>query len=402
MINNLDLEIMLQSTLTLLLLGLVLISCSEKSPSAREDSLLVKPENNFVRNKEAREDSLELAEAFELQAQVEVEVAALFETEPVESVAGEDAADDPAFWFNQDDPEKSLVFGTNKKGGIYAYRLDGEEQAYYPVGHINNIDIRTNIQLGDKKIDLLGGSNRSDNSVVLFQITPDGELTQFKVLNGIFDTIDIDEVYGFCLYKSAGGNAYPIVNGKNGKIRMFELEVRSEHVNLNAFKEWSLNTQPEGMVVDDQNNLLFIGEEEKGIWRVSLDGDSRIELIRSSTKEHNSNIEYDIEGLAIYRHPSGDNNQGFLLASIQGSFSYAVFERTGENRYITSFKIVSNDKIDGVEETDGLEIFGQPLSEDLPLGLLIVQDGFNYDNGVMVNQNFKLVSLEKLIEQIPL
>lgn len=393
---------MLYSTLTALLLGLVLISCSKESPSANESSSLDNPETVFVRNKEAREDSLELAEAFELQAQVEIEVPALFETEPVESESGEDAADDPAFWFNRDDPEKSLVFGTNKKGGIYAYRLDGEEQAYYPVGHINNIDIRTHVQLGDKKVDVLGGSNRSDNSVVLFEITPDGTLTQLKVLNGILDTTDIDEVYGFCLYKSAEDKVYPIVNGKNGKIRMFEVEVESEHFNLNPFKEWSLNTQPEGMVVDDQNNLLYIGEEEKGIWKVLLNGDSRIELIKSSIKANNPNIEYDIEGLAIYRHPSGDNNQGFLLASIQGSFSYAVFERTGENRYITNFKIVDNDEIDGVEETDGLEIFGLPLGENLPSGLLIVQDGFNYDNGVMVNQNFKLVSLEKLIEQLPL
>ena len=45
----------------------------------------------------------------------------VFETESVSSIG--DAADDPAIWFNQADPTKSLIFGTDKRKGIHVYDL---------------------------------------------------------------------------------------------------------------------------------------------------------------------------------------------------------------------------------------------------------------------------------------
>ena len=43
------------------------------------------------------------------------------ETPPV--VTGDDAADDPAIWVNRANPALSLIFGTDKKSGIYVYDL---------------------------------------------------------------------------------------------------------------------------------------------------------------------------------------------------------------------------------------------------------------------------------------
>ena len=34
-----------------------------------------------------------------------------------------DAADDPAIWLNKLNPDRSLVFGTDKRSGIYTYNL---------------------------------------------------------------------------------------------------------------------------------------------------------------------------------------------------------------------------------------------------------------------------------------
>ncbi|MEL6238776.1 MAG: phytase, partial [Pseudomonadota bacterium] len=47
-----------------------------------------------------------------------VTVTARAETAPVGTV-NEDAADDPAIWRNAADPAKSLIVGTDKKGGLY-------------------------------------------------------------------------------------------------------------------------------------------------------------------------------------------------------------------------------------------------------------------------------------------
>ena len=353
-------------------------------------------DSQFTRNKEAREDSLELAEAYHLMGQVEHEVLPIAETEPVKSLEGEDAADDPAFWYNQNQPEASVIYGTNKKGGIYVYDLSGRELAYYPVGMINNIDIRQKVVIGSDTVDILGGSNRTDNSIVLFEIE-NGSLKPLLEENFVIDTADIDEVYGFCLYKKSG-TGYAVVNGKNGTIQVYEIYQVEEGITLSPYLSWQLSTQPEGMVVDDENLILYIGEEENGIWRVSLEANTTPEIIPSSQRANNSNIEYDIEGLALYKGNSAED--GFLLASIQGSFTYAVFDRTGSNQYLGNFKISSHLNIDQVEETDGLELYSGYLNQRFDKGLLIVQDGFNFQGDTMVNQNFKFVPLKDLLEVV--
>jgi 3-phytase len=58
--------------------------------------------------------------------------------------------------------------------------------------------------------------------------------------------------------------------------------------------------------------------------------------------------------------------------------------------------------IDGVEETDGIEVINFPVNENYPEGLLVVQDGFNFMDDSIQAQNFKYISwkkINKLIEQ---
>ena len=70
----------------------------------------------------------------------------IFETEPV--FTSGDAADDPAFWYNQVNPEQSIIFGTDKKAGIHAFALNGARIKFIPSGKINNIDIRKDFKFG--------------------------------------------------------------------------------------------------------------------------------------------------------------------------------------------------------------------------------------------------------------
>ncbi len=70
------------------------------------------------------------------------------------------------------------------------------------------------------------------------------------------------------------------------------------------------------------------------------------------------------------------------MASIQGSFSHTLFDRK-TNIYLGSFTIGEKDNIDGVEETDGLDIFSGLFGSQFPDGIAVVQDGFNYDDRVM-------------------
>ncbi len=374
-------------SLIVLLLLAFLANCRSNTPENHMDEV-------ETRNKEAREDSAKLASAYRAQSAIEQVVYPAVETIPVNEDSMTDAADDPAIWYCAHTPEKSLVFGTNKKKGVHAYSLDGKEQQFYPYGKVNNIDVRQNVTLSDRTVDILGGSNRSDNSIILQGIDSVGNLYNLMPQNFRIDTADIDEVYGFCLYKDQNNIGYAIVNGKNGKINQYVIRESDNMAKPELVNSWQLNSQPEGMVADDETGDLYIGEEEKGIWKLSLtDPEKPLVILPDSQKENNSAIEYDIEGLAIFH--GTDEIPGFLLASIQGSFTYAMFDRT-DNRYLGSFKISGSETIDGVEETDGLDISSAAFNDTFPNGMLVVQDGFNYTGSTMAGQNFKLIKLSDI------
>ncbi len=372
-----------------IILVFLLLSCKKSTNESNESSYLTD-------NTEAREDSLKLAMAYKLRDQIQKVVFPATETDAVGDDPQEDAADDPAFWLNEDEPDSSLVFGTNKKSGVHVFNLLGRQIEFYPFGKINNIDIRQKMQVGDEVLDVLGGSNRSDNSIILYKIGVDGQLSNLLPNNYQIDTTVIDEVYGFCLHKNANGELFAMVNGKNGVIHQYKLIDASNGVRqLLLTNTWRLPSQPEGMVVDDELGILYVGEEDEGIWKISLNNpDSEITVLPSSQQKNNPAINYDIEGLALYY---GEDGNGFLLASIQGSFSYALFDRIS-NEYMGSFWIDGISNLDGVEETDGLEIYSGAIGQQFPSGLLIVQDGFNFQDSVLVSQNYKYIDLNEVLE----
>ncbi len=320
-------------------------------------------------------------------------VVADLETTPVPAVAGEDAADDPAIWVHPTDINKSKIIGTNKKNGLAVYNLDGEEVFYYSVGKINNIDNRYNFPLNTDSIDILVGTNRSSNTLLIQKINKeDGSLED---ISARLIVSEVDDVYGICMYKSQKtSNYYVFLNGKNGVIEQYLLIATPENkIDVELVRKLKVESQPEGMVADDENGILYVGEEDKGIWKFHAEPEDSIQgtLIANSGSE-NEFIEYDIEGLAIYYAEGG---QGYLIASSQGNFSYAIFSRAGDNDYITSFRIADGE-VDGVEETDGLDVINLALGDKFPNGLLVVQDGFNYEGDSLQNQNFKLVSWDKI------
>ena len=379
-----------------LLIGLLLLmifySCSQ--PTKAEQKKPVSQEDI-----EAREDSLELIAAYERQDKISLSVTPLAETKAVQADAREDAADDPAIWIHPEDPAKSKIIGSNKQGGIAVYDLMGKEEAYYPVGKINNIDVAYGVSIGDKKVDLVGGSNRTDQSIDLYMIqSEEGKLIDISAHAFLVDSTLIDDIYGFCFYTSPKNNAtYAIANAKNGRVQQFLITTEQDSLaGLQLVREIQISSQVEGMVADNYYQQLYIGEENKGIWKIDAepDGDSTLTFIAQSD-EANPAISYDIEGLTLYE----DGQQGYLIASSQGNFSYAVFDRTGDHEYLFSFKINESNTIDGVEETDGIQAISTPLGKQFPKGLFIAQDGFNYDGEVQKAQNFKIVDWQ-MIEKV--
>lgn len=310
------------------------------------------------------------------------EVIAVAETSAVGSKG--DAADDPAIYLHPRDPARHAIIGTDKQSGLGIYRLDGSLIRKYELGLLNNVDIRQDVPWRGGSINLVGATNRSDNSLVFYHY--DGDEGQLLPLAHDSILPQVDEVYGFCLYQGSQGLSAYVV-GKNGRVEQWKL-ISDGPMGLQAefIGYQQLGSQCEGLVADDEQDFLFVAEETIGIWRFSADFRSEAAPILIKTLRGDGRFRPDVEGLAIYRDPTRVN-QGYLLASIQGNNSYAVFNRFPPHTYRGSFRIGRSAAIDGTSDTDGIDVTSTAAGPNFPQGLFVAQDGKNTGS----NQNFKLV-----------
>jgi 3-phytase len=319
-----------------------------------------------------------------------VSVVATVETEPVPH--GGDSADDPAVWIHPTDPSLSTIFGTDKNGGLAVYNLSGEEIQYLPDGRLNNVDLRYNFPLDGSSVALVAAGNRSNDSIAIYAVDPATRMLQ-DVADG---TISVGlSVYGSCMYRSAStGQYYFFANAKSGQVEQWRLfDNGAGKVSAESVRTFDVGTQTEGCVADDEQGDFYIGEEDVGIWKYGAgpqDGSSRTLVDSTGSGGH---LTADVEGLTLYYARGG---AGYLLASSQGAGEYVVYERGGDNDYVATFEIVSSPTIDGVSDTDGIDVINAPLGALFPGGVFVAQDVTNPGS----NQNFKLVRWEDIASAV--
>lgn len=326
-------------------------------------------------------------------------VNATIQTTPVSS--DDDAADDPSIWIHPENRENSILITTNKKNGVDLYDLNGNLLNSQPFGKLNNIDVRYNFVLGDDTIDIAAASNRTTNSISIFKI--DADSRKLKDISARVFPTDLEEVYGFCLYKDVSTyRFYANVVSKEGKFEQFELlSTDSGKIDLKSVRRFDLSSQAEGMVADDELGNLFIAEENVGLWKYNAHPDSGVSRTLIDTlhgKNKNNSLAEDLEGVSIYY---AADKKGYLIVSSQGNNSYAVYDRNGDNKYIGSFEI-ANGNIDGTEDTDGLDVINMGFGSLFPNGFFIAQDGANTEQNDTLNQNFKLVPWESIASELNL
>jgi 3-phytase len=318
-------------------------------------------------------------------------VTAEVETEPM-PVDG-DAADDPAIWIHPTNTELSAIIGTNKTndGGLVVYNLDGSIHQQVEIGQINNVDLRYNFPLNDEPTTIVAATNRSNNSLIIYRVN---EATRELENIAAHDIIsDVEEVYGFCMYASAiNGAFYAFINSEDtGEVEQWALfDNGSGLVNAELVREFTVGSQTEGCVADDELGDIYIGEEDVAIWKYGAEPDAGDERVAVDTTDNEGHLDDDIEGLALYYASDGT---GYLIASSQGSDDFAVYRREDDNEYLGRFAIEAAE-MDGVSGTDGIDVTNVPLGDTFPQGLFVAQDTRNTDPDA--NQNFKLVSWDDI------
>ncbi len=315
-------------------------------------------------------------------------VMATMETTPVPSA--DDAADDPCIWIHPTDPSKSIIIGTHKKegAGLLVYNLAGNEIQRIQAGRMNNVDIRYNFPLKGKSVALVTAGNRDLNTIAIYKV----DLATRQLIEVSARDIPLglaDGVYGSCMYFSVKtGKFYAFLNDKTGRIEQWELfDNGAGLVDGKLVRTLQVDSQPEGCVADDIKGILYIGEEENALWKFAAEPDTITDKTLVDTV--GNHFVPDIEGLTLYY---ADRDTGYLIASSQGNNTYVIYTRETNNDYVGTFRIIDGEMIDGVQETDGLDVTNFGLGPAFPSGVFVTQDGSNPGT----TQNFKCVPWESI------
>jgi 3-phytase len=315
-----------------------------------------------------------------------VKVTAIGETQPVSGRG--DAADDPAVWIHPTEPGLSTIIGTDKKTpGLAVYDLKGRQIQFVEMPSANNVDLRDGFEIDGAVVTLVVVTNPAENALQTFRVDPSSrELRPLKALNNRSKI----KPGGVCMYKSAKTGQYYVFSiWKQGHVEQWQISsAPGETVRLTRLRDFALGSKAEACVVDDALGVLYVSEEEVGIWRINAEPDHhREDRLIDYVGRGSGHLVSDVEGLAIY---DTGQDRGYLIASSQGNDSFAIYDRVS-NRYMGQFR-VGNGAVDGISNTDGIEVTNHSLGGTFPNGLFVAQDGSNRDSyGRKKRQNFKLV-----------
>jgi len=302
-------------------------------------------------------------------------VGAAVSTQPV----GE--ADGVAIWRNPAAPAKSTVIGALPGQGLAVFNLKGEliQKIRFPKAGAGEVDVREGFPLGNDTISLVAGGVKNGYLIYAYRVVPaTGKLQSVLPEKPIATVVN---PYGSCLYHSKkSGKFYLFITSKSGDIEQYHLsddgagKLAAKRVRTIHHRQLG-NPVIEACVCDDESGWLFISQEnECKIWRYDAepDGDTDspflVDMARIAPGDN-------VEGLAIV--PTGVGS-GYLIASIQGSWTYKVYDRRPPHKLISSFQVSTPRTPSGksllVTSHDCIEATNANLGPAFPHGLFVTQD----------------------------
>ncbi|AXP80408.1 3-phytase precursor [Mariniflexile rhizosphaerae] len=288
--------------------------------------------------------------------------------------------DDPAIWINKNNPEQSIVFGTDKddvNGGVYAFDLDGKiikEKSITNISYPNNVDVAHGFKLNDSTTtDIMVFSEREKHQIRLFSV-PD----MIPLDHGGFKVFE-DETHaemkrpmGVSLYKNpVTGHISVFVSRKKGPTKgyLYQYELVSDSLGVKAnllrkLGAFSGQKEIEAIAVDDEAGFVYYSDEGIGIRKYHanpIKGDVEVALFGG---EH---FKDDIEGIAITKY----QDRGYLIVSNQQKHTFNIFSLE-TNAFIKELNL-------GTIETDGCDVTTIPLGSKFPNGLFVsMNDEMNF------------------------
>lgn len=282
-------------------------------------------------------------------------------------------SDDPAIWVNRENPEQSIVFGTDKdevNGGVYAFDLEGKlikGKEITGVSYPNNVDIEYGFKLNDStETDVMVFSEREKHQIRLFSVPALKPLDNggFPVFEDETDTL-LKRPMGVSIYKNPkSGDISVIVSRKKGPTEgyLYQYQILSDSTGveiklLRKFGKFSGEKEIEAIAVDDALGYVYYSDEGVGIRKYYADPKDGNEELAMFGGAH---FKDDIEGIAIATYPE---NKGYIIVSNQQNHTFNFFNRD-DNAFVKALNL-------GTLETDGCDVTTQSLGKKFPNGLFV-------------------------------
>jgi myo-inositol-hexaphosphate 3-phosphohydrolase len=322
--------------------------------------------------------------------------------EPVTAAGGTDPIpdggnlDDVAIWLNKANPAQSTIIGTDGDcNRLFVYDLAGQTLQALSLGKVpsgvdgvQNVDVRHGFKLAGRAVDLVVATDQAKSALAVWSIDPrTRKLT--NIASRVIKTAPLG--YGLCLYTSARtGSTYAFVTQEEekdqgipgGLVEQWELFDRDGRVDARRVRSLDSDGQSEGCVADDALGVVYIANEDAGVLRFRAEpGQSKAGTLVARTG--NGILTKDVEGLALVET---GGSRGYLIASSQGSDSFAVFDRQS-NDFVKSFHLRTGAG-ELVAEIDGVDAISADLGLAFPKGMFVAQDD---------DQTFKLTPLERIV-----
>ena len=287
--------------------------------------------------------------------------------------------DDPAIWINHEEPEKSLVLGTDKHrdGALYVFNLEGKIVWNKVVHHLlkpNNVDVGYDFKLDGKSIDIAVVTEMKAEKLRIFRLPDMAPVDKggIRVFQGELSA-EFRSPMGIGLYRrSLDGAMFAIVSRKKGPSENYLWQYLLEDDGeggikgtlVRKFGAFSGAKGIEAIAVDEALGYIYYSDEKTCIRKYHADPRKGSSELASFGSE---DFAGDREGIAIY---STDPEKGYILVSDQHANRFNIYRREGEPDDPHRHQLLKSVPTAAVE-SDGCAVSHHGFGGRFPHGLFV-------------------------------
>lgn len=288
--------------------------------------------------------------------------------------------DDPAIWINVENPEESLILGTDKEvnGGLFVFDVSGkmiDSLSVQGLQYPNNVDVEYGFEiLEDSLVDLAVTVERQIGKVRIFS------LPEMRPLDGGGIDVFLDESsdtlrrpMGVALFKDKHGDISVILSRKRGPTNgeyLWQYTIIPDdngNVDLKLVRKFGKfsggESEIEAVMVDDELGFVYYSDEAKGIRKYYADpANGSEELALFGTLD----FKEDREGIALWKIKG--SAAGYIVVSNQQENTFNIYNRDGGASH--EHKIIGKWYLSTVE-SDGCDLTTVGVSDRFPQGFFI-------------------------------